>query len=247
MRSMIMRKYMMILIGFILVLFFVISFFFFFQSEKESNIEIDAELSTKIIYSEPSDGFSKYVGDVNLHSWVDVRNMIQGTEAHDDWDKYLKGVLSAYNGKTGDRYIIARSFFSFNTSFLNHNDMILNASLQVFGCGTNESSVCAVAWMDGNDGVDIDDYSQVGIQNFGRTYNWYVEKYNIINLNEAGLKHINTSSFTYFALREYDHDFLNNAPAGNQLDEHRNGHYFSENPGRKKDPYLYIEYKEQTN
>ncbi len=74
------------------------------------------QLFTEKIYSESSDGFSKFLGTSDVHDWNDVRNNETGNQAYDDWNNYLKGILAAYNSKIGDMYVISRSFFSFNNS-----------------------------------------------------------------------------------------------------------------------------------
>ena len=195
-----------------------------------------------IIYSELSDGVSKFLGTSNVDTWTDVRNSPLGNQKYDDWTEYTKGILAAYNAKEGDLYVISRSYFPFDTSFLGEQAVIQYASLNIYGVGANESSVCVVGWQDGSDGVDYDDYGFVGTINFGNTSIWRVDTYNEIPLNEHGIKSISTTGFTYLCCREYAHDFLDIHPYGERLDEHRNGHYFADEPGTEKDPYLYIEY-----
>lgn len=215
-----------------------------FFSAETSN---DETMRTKKIYSESSDGISKFLGSSNVHSWMDVRNNSTGNQAFDDWDKYLKGILAAYNSKLGDMYVISRSFFSFNTTFLPLNVTIHQASLFLYGCGTNESNVCVVSWSDGSDGVDTDDYGYTGSENLGNTDSWFLDTYNEISLNDKGLDYINCSGYTYVACREYDHDFLNVKPEDKKLAEYRNGHYFADEPGTEKDPYLLITYTDGKN
>jgi len=201
---------------------------------------------TKLVYSESSDGFSKFLGTSDVHSWDDVRNNSTGNQAFDDTDNYLKGILAAYNSKLGDMYVISRSYFSFDTSFLSSNAQIINVSLNLFGCGTNESNVCMVAWTDGEDGVDLDDYGKIGSVNFGNTHSWNIDRYNRIYFNEKGINYVNKTGYTHICCREYDHDFLNNKPTADRLAEYRNGHYFAEEQGTDKDPYLLIEYIDNT-
>jgi len=195
-----------------------------------------------IVYSELSDGVSKFLGTSDVDTWDDVRNSSMGNQKYDDWTDYSKGILAAYNAKEGDLYVVSRSYFPFDTSILGPQAIIQYASLHIYGMGTNESNVCVVSWQDGADGVDYDDYGFIGTINFGNTSSWEIDTYNEIILNENGISSINKTGFTYFCCREYSHDFLDVQPYGERLDEHRNGHYFADEPGADKDPYLYIEY-----
>jgi hypothetical protein len=195
-----------------------------------------------IVYSELSDGVSKFLGTSDVDTWNDVRNSPMGNQKYDNWTDYSKGILAAYNAKEGDLYVISRSYFPFDTSILGPQAVIQYASLHIYGMLTNESSVCVVSWQDGADGVDYDDYGFIGTINFGNTSSWEIDTYNEIVLNENGISSISKNGFTYFCCREYAHDFLDVQPYGEQLDEHRNGHYFADEPGTDKDPYLYIEY-----
>lgn len=199
-------------------------------------------ITSKIVYSDLSDGVSKYFGTADRDNWSDVRNRTEGNQHYDTWTEYSKGILAAYNAKTGDVYVISRSYFAFDTSFLDDDTIIHNVSLFIYGMGTAESSVCAVSWNDGPDGVHLDDYGYTGSINFGNTSSWKLETYNEIIFNDQGIGYIEKNGYTYIACREYPHDFLDVAPAGDLLDEHRNGHYFADEPGFDKDPYLLIEY-----
>ncbi len=199
-------------------------------------------ITTIRIYSDLSDGYSKYLGRAGVDSWYDVRNRVIGNQKNDTKPWYMKGILASFSNKTKPLYVISRSFFAFNTSILDDNLSIKSASLCIYGCGANESSVCVVAWTDGEDGVDYDDYGCVGDVNFGNSSSWKNNGYNVIQLNEAGLTYINKTGYTYLACREYEHDFLDNPPGGPLLDENRNGHYFADAPGTDKDPYLLITY-----
>lgn len=198
-------------------------------------------LTTKI-YSEVSDGYSKFFGKANVDTWSDVRNSSTGNQKNDSCYSYSKGILAAYNSKTGDLYVISRSYFAFNTSVLGANATIVSAALYLYGMGVNESSVCIVSWEDGPDGVDFDDYGAVGTITLGRSEPWNIDRYNVIPINQYGLMDIDTTAYTYLTCREYDHDFLDVTPNGTRLDEYRNGHYFADEPGTTKDPYLLIEY-----
>jgi len=189
---------------------------------------------TKIVFSELSDGYSKYLGASTVDTWNDVHDSEIGNQRNDSCYYYSKGILAAYNSKEGDLYVISRSYFAFNTSFLGENATIVRADLYLYGIGTNESSVCMVSWDDGADGVDFDDYGFSGDENLGNTNQWFI--------NEKGLAYVNKTGYTYVSCREYDHDFLNIAPEDNRLAEYRNGHYFSDEPGTDKDPYIFIEY-----
>lgn len=197
---------------------------------------------TKIVFSERSDGYSKYLGASNVDTWNDVHDSAIGNQRNDSCFYYSKGILAAYNSKEGDLYVISRSYFAFNTSFLGENASIVRADFYLYGIGTNESSVCMVSWEDGKDGVDFDDYGFSGDENLGNTNQWFIYRYNIIPFNEKGLSYVNKTGYTYVACREYDHDFLNIAPEDDRLAEYRNGHYYSDEPGTDKDPYLLIEY-----
>ena len=117
----------------------------------------------------------------------------------------------------------------------------------MYGCGTNESRVCIVEWTEGQDSIDIDDYSHIGSKSFGISDGWTLDSYNEIPLNKEGINAINISGMTFFACREYDHDFLDVAPVDEKLAEYRNGHYFSDEPGLEKDPYLLIKFNSDEN
>lgn len=199
-------------------------------------------LITKIIFSDSSDGYSKFFGTANVDTWRYVRNNMSGNQKNDSCYSYTKGILAAYNAKTGDLYVISRSYFAFNTSVIGENTSIKRADLFLYGVGVNESSVCMVSWEDGVDGVDFDDYGAIGDVNFGKSDSWFIDRYNQIPFNEQGLASINKTACTYIACREYDHDFLDVAPKGTRLDEYRNGHYFADEPDTNKDPYLLVEY-----
>ncbi|HDM67294.1 MAG TPA: hypothetical protein ENG62_02785 [Thermoplasmatales archaeon] len=161
---------------------------------------------------------------------------------NDTKPQYTKGILASFNNKTGPLYVISRAFFAFDTSIIDDNAVILKVELCIHGCGANESSVCVVAWTDGEDGVDYDDYGCVGEVNFGNTSSWISDGYNVIKLNDKGITYINKTGYTYLACREYEHDFLGNPPSGKRLDENRNGLYFADEPGTDRDPYLSITY-----
>lgn len=119
-------------------------------------------VETKKIYSDLSDGISKFLGSPHNHTWDQVRNSPIGNQKNDGMNVYLKGILSAYNGKQGGIYVISRSYFAFNTSFLDNDDTIQHVTLYIYGAGVNESSVCVVTWNDGKDGIDFDDYGLTG-------------------------------------------------------------------------------------
>lgn len=227
-----------------LFIFFVLIFLLLISNSTYSLAAEDQ--MTKKMYSDTSDGISKFLGSPNEHTWDQVRNSPIGNQKNDTMNVYYKGILSAYNEKQGGIYVVSRSYFAFNTSFLKTNDTILKANLYVYGIGTNESSVCIVSWTDGNDGIDFDDYGSVGSELFGVSDSWKINTYNTIPLNEKGIQHINKQGYTYLACREYNHDFLNQTPYGNRLAEYRNGHYFSDEPGNEKDPYLQIVYTQNS-
>lgn len=198
------------------------------------------------IYADPSDGISKYLGVAGVHDWNDVRNNQSGNQYNDSMTVYYKGILAAFNPKGGSVYVISRSYFRFDTSVISDDAVLHNASLHLYGAGANESRVCIVSWSDGDDGVTYDDYSHIGSVNLGRSTHWKNDGYNTIYFNELGLEYINVNGETDVCLREYDHDFRNISPNNTTLSEHRNGHYFSDEPGTDKDPYLYIEYTSNT-
>lgn len=200
-------------------------------------------VQTVRVYSDFSDGVSKFLGSPNNHTWSDVRNSPFGNQKYDNMTVYYKGILSAYNAKNGGIYVVSRSYFPFDTSFLKESDVIVNVTLNIYGEGANQSRVCVVEWLDGEDGVDYEDYGLTGSINFGVSLPWKTESYNQIILNEKGIEYINKNGITYVACREYDHDFLNINPAESLLAEYRNGHYFADEPGMDKDPYLRITYK----
>ncbi len=197
---------------------------------------------TKKIFSDSSDGYSKFFGAANVDTWSYVRNNRSGNQKNDSCVSYTKGILASYNAKTGDLYVISRSYFAFNTTILGANASIKNATLYIYGVGTNESSVCMVGWEDGTDGVDFDDYGAIGQINLGKSDSWHINRYNQLPFNEQGRTYLNKTGYTYIACREYDHDFLDIPPKGEGLDENRNGHYYTDEPGTDKDPYLLIEY-----
>lgn len=206
------------------------------------SLDTSEEIKSIKIYADLSDGYSKFLGKAGVDSWSDVRNAAIGNQKNDTRPWYMKGILASFNNKTGPLYVISRSFFAFNTSILGDNVSILQAELCMHGYGANESSVCVVAWKDGADGVDYDDYGAVGDIKFGNTSNWINNGYNVIRLNDKGIAYINKTGYTYLACREYEHDFLDNPPHGEMLDENRNGHYFADEPGTNKDPYLLVTY-----
>ncbi len=236
----------------LLILFILIDTIILLDKDKQSNyniivspIGIDENyttIKTIKIYADLSDGYSKYLGRAGIDSWYDVRNAAIGNQKNDTTPWYMKGILASFNNKTGPLYVISRSFFAFNTSILDDEAIITEVELCIYGHGANESSVCAVAWNDGADGVDYDDYGAVGDINFGNTSNWINNGYNVIKLNTRGIEYIDKTGYTYLACREYPHDFLDHPPKGVRLDENRNGHYFADEPGTDKDPYLSITY-----
>jgi hypothetical protein len=198
---------------------------------------------TMSIYANNSDGYVKFFGTPDVHSWNDVRDAKVGTEAGDNISYYSKGILTSYNRKEGDLFVISRSYFPFNTSSLGNNAVIKNVTLFIYGIGTNESNICAVPWLDGPNGLSEDDYSMIGDINLGFSVSWHIDQYNPIMLNSQGRDYISTTGWTYICCREYLHDFYNVSPwIDGPLNEFRNGHYYSDEPGTDKDPYLFIEY-----
>ena len=194
------------------------------------------------VYADTSDGISKFLGISNIDDWNKVRNNNTGNQYNDEMNVYYKGVLAAFNPKQGDLFVISRSYFAFNTSFLGIDAEIKSVKLNMYGAGANESRVCIVEWTDGYDGIYYDDYGYIGSINLGISSDWINNKYNQISLNEIGINYINKTGYTYICCREYDHDFLNISPNNTRLDEYRNGHYFSDEPGTDKDPFLQISY-----
>jgi len=227
-----------------LFIFFVLCLFLITNLNINS-IATEVQL-TKKIYSDHSDGISKFLGRPDEHTWDQVRNSPIGNQKNDTMNVYYKGILSAYNEKQGGIYVISRSYFAFNTSFLKITDTIQHANLSLYGIGTNESRVSIVSWTDGEDGIDFDDYGYIGAELFGLSEHWKINTYNRISLNTKGISYINKDGQTYLCCREYNHDFLNQSPYGNRLAEYRNGHYFSDELGIEKDPYLQITYTQNS-
>ena len=193
-------------------------------------IPISAFGTELTVYSEDAqDGYAYSLGG----TFSEARDATTGTfsSTHDQWQN---------SGAFSMLYVVGRSFFRFDTSAIPDGATISGVSLQV-SFATNHNSapfntVCAVQGSQGDtlEGVDFD---EVGSTSFGTTTG-QANTTKTITFNASGIAAISKTGYTYLAIREYDHDFLDVTPTGKNTNEH----FFTEETGTQKDPQLIITY-----
>ncbi|VVB59497.1 Uncharacterised protein [uncultured archaeon] len=186
------------------------------------------------VYTGTSDGYITYS---NYCNWSTAHAATSGLAyANHQYDDMT--MSAGEQSGSGTYYWIYRGFFMFDTSGLPDTCQVTNATLQVYGYGEADSSVCA---MKGTQGDSLDQYD---FDNFeGSEYGhvaWSTSGYNTITFNGAGRADVSKTGTTYVCCREYNHDYLNVDPGADQ--EYRNGCYWANYEGTSRDPKLSIEY-----
>ncbi len=130
-----------------------------------------------------------------------------------------------------DDWFIYRSFLDFDYN-VPAGKVIVAAELRVMGWNANDSGVSVQQGTHSNP-IVVDDYDAFVGSAFGFVTSWLLDEYNTITLDAAGIVYLNSVSTAKLCLREYQHDYLDVAPASAN---YYNGMYFYESGFGK--PYL---------
>jgi len=151
------------------------------------------------------------------------------------WDTYVSNMIDQSYYQESDRRVY-RSFMRFNTSVLGSGATITLAKLCIRGVNYQDLRVAVQKGTQG-DTIETSDYSK-----FTGSYydyiSWTKTGWNTLTLNAQGISDINKTGWTYFALRDYDYDYLNVEPPWVLGNNKRSGCH---GVGTYT-PYLYIEY-----
>ena len=182
------------------------------------------------IYSIASDGYIS----TNKALWVTARNSATGTAVSNE--------ISSSQGirvqKSGDRFHIYRSFFSFDSSIIKYKPNTLN--LIIKGTGNTVGNIIAVK---GSQSFPLDngDFSALHFnEEYSNRISTWTTGSNTIPLNDVAKKHAHSYDIFKVVLIEFFHDYNNSPPL--DLDNDASGVVYSEFTGTSYDPYIEYEY-----
>lgn len=191
-------------------------------------------IDASTVYSGTSDGevLNDVTGGTASTLWSSARNSTSGYSLTSTASSGHIGYVGCVYDEGTYEYMIARSFFYYNTSSI--SGTITAVSNFIYGYYLAMSNVCAQKGTQA-DTLTIADYDNFSGSEYGHV-TWGTGAYKQITFNSTGISDINTSGTTKVCCREYAHDYSNSMPSSS----YNNFGYFSDNTGTSYDPYLSI-------
>lgn len=195
------------------------------------DIKLSSYIDADIFYGSTNDGYVENGAD----TWNGARNATTGTS--------FSSTSTSAGGPTRSQfykgnYLISRSFFSFDTSAIEHK--IISCAMKIHGATPITSSIpSATVVMKGTQGdtLSLDNFDSFtgNFTSILSSSSWSDTDYNSFVMNTDGIDAIDTTGTTYYCIRDY-YDVVNATP-GNVYCV---GVYFADAAGTAADPYLEI-------
>jgi len=206
-------------------------------------------MTTTVVYSDSSDGTAQEAYSAGSGvPWSTIRS-----GAGTDWvrstfnDGYAIYIRSDNNLSPPDYWrILARSIFSFDTSFLG-SDAVSSAELELYGKSKQDAlSISPDINIFSSSSIgSASSFADIGSAPFSTAVSysgWSTSSYNSFVLNSSGRSHINKSGDTYFATKNENYDNDNVAPTWTSTKISYLEVYFTEEAGTSFDPKITIEH-----
>lgn len=163
-------------------------------------------------YSTTDDGYVEKIVTQSGHLWSECQGASEGTSASQDDSSYT-GITADHNKSN---FVCDRSFYWFNTSDIGIGSTITDASFKIYVTAvSNNTQICVMKGTMPSTILGTSNYIAFDGSYYGKVAvsTSDLNKFYVITLDSTGINDIVKNGTTKICAREYDHDYLNVAPA----------------------------------